>query len=405
MTEVVSPPNPQETEANLKTLLQEVNTWAGDLDAGTAVPVGVADIQRYQAAKIKFTDPTSNLTRLTPAMFEKVNVQLSPLHSEQMRRQFDFYYMTLSVQMKPEPGTYYRALGCQLNFGLDGAKNPIVVSIFPDTQWQEVFNFGGSLLLNLDGNLGFEVGVDTAVPQSALAALPANLQSKLVNQNAMKAAIQIPPFAYSRGRFNIAAYGPDGSECYWNLENEEISQTLTVQFTIVFKVPQGTQAFSLKGVAWAEPDMDKLTTNFRHVIRRFQTSLRDMFRGENKGAREFAITVGEQWDSIALPQPLIAEAAAPAAAPAAAASTDTIETAPLNPLQRASKMGKLLSEWFKESELRTICMDIGYDYENISGDTKLEKAQELALKTLRENKFDTLRAYCQKERPHVNWDI
>ncbi|VAW43284.1 hypothetical protein MNBD_CHLOROFLEXI01-355 [hydrothermal vent metagenome] len=249
MTQFVPPPNPEESEIHLASLRQEVNTWAGDLDAGETFPVGVQDIQRYQQAKIKLSNPKSNLERLTPALFNKVGVPLSALHAKQMHSQFDFYHMTLSVQMRPEPGTYFRALGCQLNFALAENGEPIVVSIFPDEQWKAVFKFGGSLSLNLDGNLGFEVGItgaDTAVLQT----LPANLQSKIVNQNEMKSTI-----------------------------------------------------------------------------------------------------------------------------------------------------------WFDGAELHTLCLDIGYHYENLPGRSKPERAQELALLTLREGTFDALQSYCKNKRPHVDWGI
>ncbi|MCP4421289.1 MAG: hypothetical protein GY805_32160 [Chloroflexi bacterium] len=399
MTQFVPPPDPKKSKTHLSSLLQEVNTWAGDLDAGETFPVGVQDIQRYQQAKIKFSNPKSNLERLTPATFDKVGMPLSALHAEQMRSRFDFYHMTLSVQMRPEPGTYFRALGCQLNFALAADGEPIVVSIFPNEQWQEVFNFGGSLSLNLDGNLGFEVGIsaaDTAVRQT----LPANLQSKIVNQNEMKSTIQVPQFTYARGRFNIAAYGPDGAECYWYLDNQEISQTLTAQFSIIFKVPQGTETISLTAVAWAEPNMDKLTTNFRHVIKRFQDSMRDLFRNSNKGAREFAITVGEKWGDL----PLAPKPAKPTAATVDKPPAQTA-VSPKNQLQIGSQFGKLLTKWFDEAELRTLCLDIGYDYGNLPGRSKPERAQELALLTLRQDTFDTLRAYCENIRSHVDWDI
>lgn len=409
MTQFDPPPDLNETKSNLALLLQEVDSWTGDLAGGKTVPVGVADIQKYLSAKIQFSNPTSNLTRLTPDMFEQVNVQLSPQHVQQMTHAFDFYFMNLSVQMRPEPGTYFRALGCILNFGSDDDNVPIVVSIFPDEQWQEVYKFGGSLQLNLDGNLGFEIGVDGAekIALDNQATLPANLKSKLVNQNEMKAAIEMPTFSYSRGRFNIVAYGPDGPECYWYLDNDEISQTLTAKFIVVFKVPQGTRAISMQGVAWAEPDMDKLTANFRHVIRRFKDSLLNLFKGKNKGSRAFAITGKEVWDNLPLPQPMLPQidfSQDPTDSPTASHANE-IATAPLNHLQVASRFGKLLTKWFNEAELRTLCLDMGYDYENLPGRAKPERAQELALLSMRENTFAKLQAACKKERPHVNWDI
>lgn len=306
MTDFVSPPDPQETADHLNDLITEVNKWAGDLDAGEEFPVAVEDIRRYQQAKIKFTNPESNLERLTEATFEKVGVQLSPLQAEQMRTRYDFYHMTLSVQMRPEPGTHFRALGCQLNFGMDGNQEPIVATIFPNEKWKKVFEFGGGMTLGLDGNLDFEIGVDT-ITAAAIINLPAELKTKVVNKNALKSIIHVPEFSYARGRFDIAAYGPDGSECYWYFDNQEITQTLTEQFTIIFKVPQGAESISLRGVAWAEPHMDKLVTNFRHVVSRFTESLRNLFTGPNKGAKAFAVTKGEKWDKIELPQPATAD--------------------------------------------------------------------------------------------------
>ncbi|MCB8924023.1 MAG: hypothetical protein H6652_00185 [Ardenticatenaceae bacterium] len=406
MTQFDPPPHLDETESNLALLLQEVDSWTGDLAGGKTVPVGVADIQKYLSAKIQFSNPTSNLTRLTPDMFEQVNVQLSPQHVQQMTHAFDFYFMTLSVQMRPEPGTYFRALGCILNFGPDDDTEPIVVSIFPDEQWKEVFNFGGSLELNLDGNFEFQVGIEEKY-LDFVPLLPAAKQARVFNQSSMQSSIKIPAFSYSRGRFNIAAYGPDGPECYWYLDNDEISQTLTAQFIIVFKVPQGVRAISLQGVAWAEPDMDKLTANFRHVIRRFKDSLRNLFKGKNKGSRAFAITVKEVWDNLPLPQPMLPQIDSPQdpTDSPAASHADEIETAPLNHLQVASRFGKLLTKWFNEAELRTLCLDIGYDYENLPGRAKPERAQELALLSMRENTFAKLQAACKEERPYVTWDI
>lgn len=64
---------------------------------------------------------------------------------------------------------------------------------------------------------------------------------------------------------------------------------------------------------------------------------------------------------------------------------------------------QLLIQHFSESELRTLCFDLGYDYELLPGREKSEKARELIAYYRRINKLQDLLQACQKARPQVEW--
>ena len=44
---------------------------------------------------------------------------------------------------------------------------------------------------------------------------------------------------------------------------------------------------------------------------------------------------------------------------------------------KATMLRQILAERFNEGELRTLCFDLGIDYENLPGQGKADKAREL----------------------------
>jgi hypothetical protein len=63
----------------------------------------------------------------------------------------------------------------------------------------------------------------------------------------------------------------------------------------------------------------------------------------------------------------------------------------------------LLNQYFNMEEVRTLCFNLGVDYENISGQGKSAWIRELLLSLGRQGHLDNLVALAQQERPHVNW--
>ncbi len=68
-----------------------------------------------------------------------------------------------------------------------------------------------------------------------------------------------------------------------------------------------------------------------------------------------------------------------------------------------SVLRQLLIQHFSVSELRTLCFDLGHDYELLPGREKSEKALELIAHCRRTNMLDDLLQACKKARPQVEW--
>lgn len=80
------------------------------------------------------------------------------------------------------------------------------------------------------------------------------------------------------------------------------------------------------------------------------------------------------------------------------------------PLSQDKPSGSVLSELlnlignsFNLAEIRTLCLELMVDYEDILGDTKTDKVRELILYFYRFNRLPDLVQYCRKKRPNLMW--
>lgn len=64
-----------------------------------------------------------------------------------------------------------------------------------------------------------------------------------------------------------------------------------------------------------------------------------------------------------------------------------------------------LNEAFNETDLQNICFDLGIDYENLSGDNKLDKTRELLEYHDNRGTIPDLIEVLKKERPKISWPI
>jgi hypothetical protein len=64
---------------------------------------------------------------------------------------------------------------------------------------------------------------------------------------------------------------------------------------------------------------------------------------------------------------------------------------------------KQLEEYFDLNELKTLCFELGIDYEAIAGETKPDKSRELVKYAYRNGRIPELLKQCQQSRPEVNW--
>ena len=79
---------------------------------------------------------------------------------------------------------------------------------------------------------------------------------------------------------------------------------------------------------------------------------------------------------------------------------------PADPAANRSDLVELrrnLNEAFNTTDLRNLCWDLGIDYENLSGDNKLDKTRELLDYLDNRSRVADLLVILQKERPKIAW--
>jgi hypothetical protein len=301
MTDELSPPNLQEADALLSDLFQEVQKWEGTLAGGTELGVGAEAVDSLFQTKVSFGNPTDRLIRLTEERFKKSGTELDNSYKQEMREQFDFYYMTLTVDLRPERAARFWRLTCELDFGPKGSGEPIIQSLFPTQQWRSVMSFGVGMEVGLNGNLDWNVGVDSSQLAQLLQSLPGELKANVANKDDFKAFLAVSAYRYELGHPEILTNGEGNSTCYWRIQDQELQKIGTAKFAIVFKVPKGTESITLRGTAWAEPDINWLTADIRDVFGELSDQLKQLLRQKNKEASRFARGDAEEW-SLTLPK-------------------------------------------------------------------------------------------------------
>lgn len=61
----------------------------------------------------------------------------------------------------------------------------------------------------------------------------------------------------------------------------------------------------------------------------------------------------------------------------------------------------VLANMFNEDEMRTLCVEVGVDYDGLPGESKFGKARELILYCARHNKLARLYQRVRAERPFL----
>jgi len=82
---------------------------------------------------------------------------------------------------------------------------------------------------------------------------------------------------------------------------------------------------------------------------------------------------------------------------------------PANPVQKAktsqsnfrAKLRQVLTDVFSEEELRTLCFDMGLDYESLPAQGKAGKAREIVAEAERNNALDKLTEESHRRRPNM----
>ena len=297
----MSKPDFTKNNALLSELLNEVQKWEGTLAGGTKLEVNAEKIDSLFQTIVSFGNPRDQLIGLTENTFTESGTELNSIYKKQMQNQFDFYYMTLTVALRPKRAARFWRLTCEFDFSPKGNNEPIIVSLFPTQKWRSVISFGVGIDIGLNGNLSWNVGVDDAYLAQLSNSIPKDVKANLISKNNFQAFLALPAYNYNLGHSEILTNGEGNSNAYWRIQDGELQKIGTAKFGIVFKVPKGTESITLQGTVWAEPDINWLTANIRDVFANLSEQFQQLLRQKNQVADQFARGDAEKWE-LNLPQ-------------------------------------------------------------------------------------------------------
>jgi len=213
MSDRLSRPDLEEADALLSELFDEVQKWEGTLAGGRKLGIGAEAVDSLRQSKVSFGNPRDRLIHLTEETFKNSGTELNDIYKQQMQTQFDFYYMTLTVDLRPERAAKFWRLTCELDFSPKGTKEPIVQSLFPTQKWRSVMSGGVGIDVGLNGNLDWNVGVDSA-DFDKTESLPGELKANMGSKDDLKAFLAVPDYRYELGHPEILTNGQGNSTCY-----------------------------------------------------------------------------------------------------------------------------------------------------------------------------------------------
>lgn len=291
MTDKIAPPDLKQAESLLAELFEEVKINEGTLRGiESNLGMGATTVESLKETKVSFGNPRDNLILLTEETFKEIGVELTDAYRQQMHK-VDFYYMTVAVNLYPRPGVKFWRLYCQLDFSPKGTYEPLVKTMFPQSDWQSLIKLGTGINLGLNANLDWSVGIDGS-QIAQLANLPGNIKANVDNKNELKAYIVIPDYSYEMGFFEIVATGIDESTCQWRIEEPKIQNQATAKFAIAFRVPKGCQSIDLEGTVWAEADIDWLVSYVSDLADILRNLLK---RDKNEAAKKLSRGDQKKW--------------------------------------------------------------------------------------------------------------
>jgi hypothetical protein len=287
-------PDLNEAQKLVNELFNELKQKETPLASGKKLGINTSKVKDLQETKVTFGNPENELIRLTEEKFTENGIELTDRVKQQLKDKFDFYYLTLNVNLRPQPGVRFWRLSCELNFT---EETTIIQSLFPTHQWQSVMSFGVGMDVGVNGDLSWDVGVDSSILEKVLESVSSSVKSRIKSQNEFKAFAKIPAFTYELGRPEVVATGEGENIAFWRIQDQEIQKIGTAKFGLVFKVPQGTKSVTLTGTTWADVDINWLTDHIGDILLdKLPEKFLNIFQlDQEEAANKFLKGDGEEW--------------------------------------------------------------------------------------------------------------
>jgi hypothetical protein len=198
-----------EQEALLDEAIENAKKWEGTL--GVEAEESAADAFRFlKEGKIGLGSPGTDLSILRSLELRSHNGPIDPDFFIDINNKngWNFAIVNIPLMLFPGRGAEYNLVEFYLNVisPQNFQRQPVIHSIFPESEWKSVIEFGSQLDLVLDSKLkwGVKVG-DTTVEWSPI---KNRLNGQIMNTNSISSFINVLPFRYDLGRADISAEWP-----------------------------------------------------------------------------------------------------------------------------------------------------------------------------------------------------
>jgi hypothetical protein len=285
----------------LSDLLKEVSAEESLLSGGLKVRPGTEALEMLNRTRIQFGNPSDQLLRLTPGLFERSGIRLTDAQKKQISGTHSFYYLCLKVALVPARGVQFSRLECRLDLGPKGASEPLVQSVFPASKWRDILAIGGSFQLGIDAHLN--VAAESKDAAGIVIPGVSGLSAGAKAAATARTQVGVNEFLYHFGTSEIVATGEGNSECFWRIAKPEMLEHQTIPFTITFKVPKGQHYLELAGVVSGQPHSAWMLMSLGDVVDGLSAKLKDLLRRLAQTTDSTILPIGdcERW-TLQLPQ-------------------------------------------------------------------------------------------------------
>lgn len=199
-----------------------------------------------------------------------------PVGTDELVREFRFYWLALPVSLWARPGWGFNRLEAKVEFEADGGATTF--DLLPDQEFATRFSLNASLDLGVDAGMRFSAQVPVlavGAPGVAGASAAANAQA---NADA-KARLVVGPFDY-RVTAPKVKHSPAGLDhAFWRLDSAEYVDERDPGLRVVVRVPKDTDSMNVTVTIQARRYFSMLNARFQEAVRSLPDAVANFFKG------------------------------------------------------------------------------------------------------------------------------